>query len=47
MITYAWTLSFPMLLLVTAVVVAAICRGPVAARGLTPLNAPRRLLAGF
>jgi len=47
MITYAPTSAFPMILLVTAVVLAAMPRGPVAAGSLTPLRAPRRLPAGF
>jgi len=47
MITYALTTPFPMLLLVTAVVLAAVQRGPVASGSLTPLSAPGCLLAGF
>jgi len=47
MITYPLTTPFPMLLLVTAVVLASVHRGPVASGSLTPLRAPGLLLAGF
>lgn len=45
MITYALTPAFPMILLVTAIVVATMDRGPMAAGSLTPLNASGLLLA--
>jgi hypothetical protein len=47
MITYAPTPAFPMLLLVTAVVIAPMRRSPVASGSLTPLHAPGLLLTGF
>jgi len=47
MITYAWTPAFAMVLLVTAVVVAAMCRGPVATRSLSSLLAPGHLPTGL
>lgn len=47
MITYALTPAFPMILLVTPIVVAAVDRGPVAAGSLTPLNASGLQLAVF
>jgi hypothetical protein len=47
MITYAATPALSMLLLVTAVVVAAMGSGPVASGSLTPLSTPRRFSAGF
>jgi len=47
MITYALTPAFPMILLVTPIVVATLDRGPVPARGFTPLNASGLLLAVF
>jgi len=46
MITYAPTPALPMFLLVTAVIVPTLRRGPVAARRFTPLSAPGFLLAG-
>jgi len=47
MITYALTPAFPMILLVAAVVVTAMRRGPVTPRRLPSLNAPGLLLTGF
>jgi len=47
MITYALTPAFPMILLVAAVVVTAMRRGPVTPRRLPSLNAASRLLAVF
>lgn len=47
MTTYAATPAFPMLLLVTAVVVTAMCCGPVPTRSLPSLNAPGLLLTGL
>ncbi len=47
MITYAPTLAFPMILLVTAIVVATMDRRSVPPGSLTPLSAPGLLLAGF
>lgn len=47
MTTYAPTPAFPMILLVTAVVVTAMCRGPVTTRSLASLNAPGLLLTGL